>query len=378
MEFLVDAADPDRFWFLEMNTRLQVEHPVTEMLLGVDLVELQLSAAEDPTVLGVTAVGEGGHAVEARLYAEDPGDDYRPQSGVLTRVEIPAPDGIRVDAGYATGSTVSTHYDAMLAKVIAHAPHRDAAIRLLADTLSRARIHGVVTNRDLLVEVLRSEAFGAAEVSTSLLESGGFETLASARSSTAGTEATGSHLAAALALASLAARSRTVQGSIPTGWRNVVSQPHRTVFEGDVMVEWWGTRDGFAVEGLDVVTAAPDRVVLDDTGVRTAYDVAITGDVVEVDSVHGHARLTRLPRYTDPAAAVASGSLLAPMPGTVVKVEVDAGDAVATGDPVLVLEAMKMQHTVAAPHAGTVTQIDVQPGAQVAAGEVLAVVEEQE
>jgi len=167
-----------------------------------------------------------------------------------------------------------------------------------------------------------------------------------------------------------------VQQGIPAGWRNVMSQPHRITFDG-VDVEWWGTRDGFVVEGYDVVSATPNRVVLDEGGVRTAYDVAIVGDAVDVDSVHGHARLVRTPRFTDPADAVASGSLLAPMPGTVVKVGVEKGDVVAAGDTVLVLEAMKMQHTVAAPYAGTITQIDVETGAQVAAGQMLAVVEEQ-
>ena len=175
VEFLYDAA-AGRFFFLEMNTRLQVEHPVTELVHGVDLVAMQLAVAEARSGAEVAArattsahdpTGDPrGHAIEVRLYAEDPSDDYRPQSGVLTRFEIPTPEGIRVDAGYATGSTVSTHYDAMLAKVIAHAPTREAAIRLLAGTLARARIHGVVTNRDLLVEVLRSEAFVAGEVST--------------------------------------------------------------------------------------------------------------------------------------------------------------------------------------------------------------------
>ena len=133
------------------------------------------------------------------------------------------------------------------------------------------------------------------------------------------------------------------------------------------------------VEGYDVVRATPERVVLETDGVRTAYDVCIVGEpgheAVDVDSVHGHVRLVRQPRFTDPADAVASGSLLAPMPGTVVRVAVQKGDEVAAGDPVLVLEAMKMQHTVAAPHAGTVTQLNLKPGVQVAAGEVLAVVE---
>ncbi len=191
----------------------------------------------------------------------------------------------------------------------------------------------------------------------------------------------GAAVAAAIALAERAGAERTVQRGVPLGWRNVVSQPHRTEFAGDVTVEWLHTRDGYVVDGFTVVgvsTSSTDvwSVILDEDGVRTTYDVAVTGDEVDVDSAHGHVRLDRVPRFVDPADAVASGSLLAPMPGTVVSVVVEAGQQVAAGQPVLVLEAMKMQHTVSAPHSGTVTEIDVAPGAQVAAGEVLAVVEE--
>ncbi|MFZ2013547.1 MAG: biotin/lipoyl-containing protein, partial [Nocardioides sp.] len=185
-------------------------------------------------------------------------------------------------------------------------------------------------------------------------------------------------VAAALALAERDRLARTVQQGIPIAWRNVVSQPQHTVFEGDVAVEWWGGRDGYAVTGCTVVEANADRVVLERDGLRTTYDVVVAGDRVDVDAPSGHVSLTVLPRFTDPADAVASGSLLAPMPGTVVAVNVQEGDDVETGRAVLVLEAMKMQHTVAAPHAGTVTDLSVRPGDQVAAGEVLAVVATQE
>ena len=168
--------------------------------------------------------------------------------------------------------------------------------------------------------------------------------------------------------------ARAVQGGIPVAWRNVVSQPQRTEFEGDLVVEWWGGRDGYTVDGMTVVevrgTSLETTVTLEVDGVRTSYDVSVSGDAVDVDSPRGHVRLTRVPRFVDPADAVASGSLLAPMPGTVVSVAVEKGAQVAAGDVVLVLEAMKMQHTVTAPTAGTVTEIDVQPGAQVASGEV--------
>ena len=175
---------------------------------------------------------------------------------------------------------------------------------------------------------------------------------------------------------------RTVQQGVPAAWRNVVSQPQRTTFEGHDPVEWWGTRDGFVVDGVTVLEATPTVVRLEVDGVRARWDGLITTDrrtgtrEMYVDGDVGSVRLREVPRFTAPADAVASGSLLAPMPGTVVKVVAEAGDAVAAGDVVLVLEAMKMQHTVTAPHDGTVTEITIQPGAQVAAGEVLAVVEE--
>jgi propionyl-CoA carboxylase alpha chain len=388
VEFLYDPA-ADRFFFLEMNTRLQVEHPVTELVHGVDLVAMQLLVAEAGTTSSVELVETTaeGHAIEVRLYAEDPDDGYAPQSGRVTRFEIPTGPGIRVDTGFETGSEVSTHYDAMLAKVVAHAGTREHAARKLADVLRRARLHGVRTNRDQLLAVLRDPAFLAGEVSTAFLE----ERSRQARPTPGEpveTRAT-SAVAAALALAERDGAARRVQRGIPVAWRNVVSQPQRTVFDDDLVVEWLGTRDGYLVPGvvgLTVVEATPDRVVLErapatgsgQAALRTSYDVAVAGDAVDVDSPHGHVRLTRTPRFTDPADAVASGSLLAPMPGTVVSVTVEAGARVEAGQPVLVLEAMKMQHTVAAPTAGTVTELPVSTGQQVAAGEVLAVVEEDQ
>jgi propionyl-CoA carboxylase alpha chain len=367
VEFLYDPAT-ERFWFLEMNTRLQVEHPVTELVHGVDLVELQLSAAEGGfEARKLAPQPPTGHAVEVRLYAEDPAADYQPQSGTLTLLEIPLEDGIRVDTGYETGSTVSTHYDAMLAKIISHAPTRAKAARKLADVLSRARIHGVRTNRDQLVAVLRDERFLAGDVSTDLLP------LVELVETFAGL----APAAAALAIAERDRELRTVQRGIPVAFRNVVSQPQVTEFEGGLSVSWWGGRDGYVVENAAVVSTSSTSVVLESGGVRTSYEVSHGGhDLSDVDWPGGHAALRRTPRFVDPAEAVASGSLLAPMPGTVVSVAVEQGQQVEAGQPVLVLEAMKMQHTVRAPGPGTVTQIDVRPGAQVASGEVLAVVEE--
>jgi propionyl-CoA carboxylase alpha chain len=398
VEFLYDQAT-GRFWFLEMNTRLQVEHPVTEEVFGVDLVELQLATARQGSWFMGWTDEPDGHAIEVRLYAEDPAAGYQPQSGRLSRFEVPEVDGIRVEAGYASGSTVTTFYDPMIAKVIAHAPTRTEAARRLAAALRRARIHGLRTNREQLVAILESPAFLAGEVSTGFLAEDG--PIGAAATGEAGEAADASRqsqetqwvrIAAAVAIAESAAATRGVQRRIPAGWRNVVSQPQRVDFTDGTGAEWYGGRDGFRVEGLTVVDVSAGaaggprpgttedtgvRVVLEQDGLRTSYDVSITGDRIDVDGPLGHTALARVPRFVDPAAQVAEGSLLAPMPGSVVGVHVEVGASVTEGEPLLVMEAMKMQHTVVAPRAGTVTELAASVGQQVEAGAVLAVVEEQ-
>ncbi len=386
VEFLYDE-DTERFFFLEINTRLQVEHPVTELVHGIDLVAAQLQVAEGAPVTAPR--GQDGHAIEVRLYAEDPAADYQPQSGTLTTFEIPEEPGVRIDRGFVSGSEVSTFYDAMLAKVVVHAESREQAARRLAGVLRRSRIHGLTTNRDQLVAILTDPAFLRGEVSTAFLT--GWEPPAVERDADA-------PLAAALAIAETHRVARTVQQRIPVAFRNVPSQPQRTRFtrgDDEVVAEWWGGRDGYTAEGVRVLgvswlaALAPRpaggstvQVVLERDGVATTYACTVTGlpgrEVVDVDAPSGHVRLVRVPRFVDPADQVVSGSLLAPMPGSVVKVLVEQGQQVAAGDPVLVLEAMKMQHTVSAPTDGVVTQLGVATGQQVAAGEVMAVVEEEE
>ena len=389
VEFLYDE-DADRFFFLEMNTRLQVEHPVTELVHGVDLVEMQLAVAEGRGLdaRSGSAVEEvarqpsrdpgrapQGHAIEVRLYAEDPAADYQPQSGVLTTFEVPDEPGVRVDGGFVSGSEVSTFYDAMLAKVMVHAPTREQACRQLAGVLRRTRIHGLVTNRDQLVAILTDPDFVAGRVSTAFLSG-----WSSSERQRTGVETTDAPLAAAIAIAETHRLARTVQARIPVAFRNVPSQPQRTEFEAELSAEWWGGRDGYSADGVNVVAATPERVTIERDGVATTYATSVTGlpgrETVDVDAPSGHRRLVRVPRFLDPSEQVASGSLLAPMPGSVVKVLVEQGQQVAAGDPVLVLEAMKMQHTVSAPTDGVVSRLEVAPGTQVAAGEVMAVVEE--
>ena len=374
VEYLFDPAT-GRFYFLEMNTRLQVEHPVTELTNGLDLVELQIAVAQGQQVDLSVDESPGGHAIEARLYAEDAA--YTPQSGTLVSFDIPADTqfdalpraGVRVDAGFTTGDSVGTHYDAMLAKVIAWAPSRPEAIRMLTSALRRARLHGVVTNRDQLVEILQDPTFASAQMTTTWLESREASTPEVDRLAV---------IAAGLAVAAQGDSQRQVQQGVPTGWRNVVSQSQRIVFEGQAPVEWLGARGGYVVAGVEVLDVSATRVRLAVDGVVSGYDVRQRDRDVWVDSASGSLALRQEPRFTDPGEAIAPGSLLAPMPGTVVRMGVEEGAQVLAGDVILVLEAMKMQHTVTAPHDGMVAELHTEPGAQVAAGEVLARMKEME
>lgn len=387
VEFLYEPAG-DRFFFLEMNTRLQVEHAVTEEVLGVDLVELQIAVAEGRD-LAIPDEGGGsgrhsrpeGHAIEVRLYAEDPAAGFAPQAGLLTAFDVPGvtaefarSGGLRLDSGVVAGDEIGTFYDAMLAKLVAWAPTREQAARRLAATLAAARIHGVPTNRDLLVAILRSDTFLTGRMHTTWLDTAGVVEELTA------TDRDGVRSAAIAATLVLAERTR--RRGFPVAWRNVPSRPQRTEFataDGDaVTVEWYGTRTGDEVEGATVVAVRPTEATIEVDGVRTTYAVAISGppgcETVDVDGPHGHTALRRIPRFVDPATRVAAGSLLAPMPGSVVAVHAAVGDVVAAGQPLLVMEAMKMQHTVTAPTAGTVTELAASVGQQVEAGSVLAVV----
>ncbi|HEY9566045.1 MAG TPA: biotin carboxylase N-terminal domain-containing protein [Nocardioides sp.] len=385
VEFLYDP-DRERFFFLEMNTRLQVEHPVTEAIFDVDLVALQIAVAEGGAV--PSAADPAGHAIEVRLYAEDPAQGWQPQSGHLTSFEIPGATtfarspraGIRVDSGFAAGNDVSTHYDAMLAKVIAWAPTRTEAARMLAGALRRARLHGVVTNRDMLVATLTDEAFRAGDVSTDF-----FDRQPGVQAAGLGEPDATTHFAAVVLRAEHVAARRTVQQRIPTGWRNVVSQPQRTIFgigDQEYVVEWLAGRNGpvpaSADVDIEVLEASPYAVQLRTGGISTTFHGVVTEDHVHVDGPMGSVSLRVVPRFVDPADLVAEGSLLAPMPGSVIAVHAAPGDTVAEGQPIIVMEAMKMQHTVSAPYAGTVTELPARTGDQVEAGAVLAVVEPTE
>jgi propionyl-CoA carboxylase alpha chain len=366
VEFLVAGG---RAHFLEMNTRLQVEHPVTEAVFGVDLVALQLRVAEGGALEGEPPAPRG-HAVEARLYAEDPARGWAPQTGVLHRIgtDPAAAAGVRVDTGFADGDTVGVHYDPMLAKVIAHAPTRAEAVRKLAGALERAAVHGPVTNRDLLVRSLRHEEFVTGRMDTGFYDRHLAELTREAADPYA-------PLAAALASAAAVTGAGARFGG---GWRNVPSQPLVRRYrmgekEHEAAYRW--TRRGPEADGAVVVHAGASLVVLEVDGVRRRYEVArYEGGLVFVNGT----ALTELPRFPEPESRREPGSLLAPMPGTVVRVAdgLAVGSAVTEGQPLLWLEAMKMEHRVTAPVSGTLTALHAAPGRQVEVGALLAVVQQ--
>ena len=371
VEFVLDRNGT--FFFLEMNTRLQVEHPVTELVTGLDLVRLQLLVAHgghlpaevlDPVLRG--------HAVEVRLYAEDATRGFLPTTGILHRFEVPA--DIRCDSGVETGSVVPVQYDGLLAKLVAHAPTRGEACARLATALERSRVHGVTTNRDLLVGILRSPAFLAGDVDTTFLEQHDPAALGAAPDEPLHA------VAAALAAAAARRRSAAVLAGLPTGWRNLPSAPQVTSY-GGIEVTYAFLRDGLrvtvgglAMQGLRLWSCTPSLVDLTAAGVRTRYDVHLVGGTAYVDSALGSTVHVEDERLPEPGSALSAGSLVAPMPGTVLRVPAREGAQVAEGEILLVLEAMKMEHEVRAPVAGSIGQVLVTAGQQVDSGAVLVVV----
>ena len=373
VEFVLDADG--RFYFLEMNTRLQVEHPVTELVTGIDLVEVQLRVADgEPLPPEVLDAQITGHAIEARLYAEDATAGFRPSTGTLHRFAIGSAPGVRVDAGYRDGSVVSPHYDALLAKVIGSGRTRAEAARRLARALTEAELHGVTTNRDLLVGLLREPDFLAGRTDTGYLTRHDPAMLAAPDAALAAIHA----LAASLAGRAGNRAAATVLRTLPAGWRNVRAAPPRVAYRGFEVVG--ATVNGASPGDVRVHRATATEVDLEVDGVRRIFSVhrisrVHDADLVYVDGGGAWSALVEEPRFGDPAPTMQAGSLLAPMPGTVVEVLAAAGDQVRSGQPLLVLEAMKMRQRIAAPGDGTLTELRVEVGRQVDTGAVLAILE---
>jgi propionyl-CoA carboxylase alpha chain len=408
VEFLLDAEGD--IWFLELTPTLQAEHAVTECVSGYDLVRLQLLVSEGGSLPMPGPPPIRGHAIEVRICAEDPAYAWLPGTGTLHRFHVPdvagafrplAQPGLRLDAGAVDGSTVGVHLDTTLAKLIAWAPTRQEAARMLASALTRTQLHGVVANRDLLVRVLRHHIFRTGDVDTGFLDKHP-EVFAPLLSAVDAVRI--SCLAAALAGAAGRRATAAVLGSLPSGWRNVPSGWQTAVYDGPVgpvevgyRMNRHGELSGWWVRAVDpeeldlaglgqapvvddhprttVVHASDAKVVLDVNGIRLTFNVHRVGEVSYVDSPEGSVGLRELSRFPLPAPEAAEGSLIAPLPGAVRRVLVVPGQRVRAGELLLTLEAMKLEHPVHAPSAGVVASLPVHPGAEVDTGELLAVLD---
>jgi acetyl/propionyl-CoA carboxylase alpha subunit len=327
------------------------------MVTGLDLVELQLSIASgDPLPESALHPRLDGHAIEVRLCAEDPDNGYLPSSGTFRRIEFPEIEGVRIDSGVASGSVISPFYDSMIAKVIAHAPTRDGAINKLQRTLAMAHLIGPVTNRAQLLGLLQRLSADWRQLDTGWLDS----------HPTDAPDVPAAYVAAA-ALA-WGRSQRTALTHLPPAWRNNPSQLQQ-VRVGDHDVRYRFGRNGSVAEVL------VDEVTITDAWLPALnfIETEIDGDVVFVS--RGQYRFSVAPRYTPPDEAGRAGSTVAPMPGSILRVFVGAGDEVVAGQELLAMEAMKMEHHVVSPAAGLVVDVFVTAGQQVDSGQPLVRIE---
>jgi len=377
VEFI--TAPDGAFYFLEVNTRLQVEHPVTELTTGLDLVREQIRIARGEPLGYDEAPPQRGWAIEVRLCAEDPEHDYLPTTGTLHAVEVPST--VRADLGVVAGSEIGIHYDSMLGKIIAHAATRHEAAQLLRRGLEQSWLPGLVTNREHLAKILAHPAFLAGELDTHFLEHHAGELAAQPPGlDRVRVAVTG------LVLAGIVAR-RDPRALAPVGWRNVRHLDQVVTYklgEAEVIVGYHVTEAGveLSIGGKTMHVSAfgvdPSRDhevwFVEQGGHRRTVRVVTVGARSWVLSEGMQLAFVEEPRFPDPSARAVVGGLRAPMPGKVLKVLVTVGQEVTAGTALVVLEAMKMEHTVRAGEAGTVREIDVEVGDQVDTDRILAVV----
>ncbi len=393
VEFLYDdASGMPEFYFLEMNTRLQVEHPVTECVTGFDLVRWQIDVANGlPLPVRQEDVTTNGHAIEVRLYAEAPSEDFLPTFGHLYTYELSdMVADVRFEHGVETGSEVTTFFDPMLAKVIGHAPTRSEAAARLRRALAGMAIHGVTVNRDYLVDVLRDPDFLAGATTTRFVE----DHFPRPGSSLSEADQQG-HLIAMTLVRSIRSRRTDMLWSFArSGWRNMGQQAQSIAFEAsastrdrhDVTYAWqsdtqatvysdgraWPTR----VLACTTVDEAIDRITVEIDGLTVTIRVHSIGERSWCNSPAGQTAWTKLPRFPPTKIPAASGGPIAPVPGRIVAVPVTVGQAVAAGETLVVMEAMKMEHKIQASAAGVILEVRCAVGDQVDAKQLLVMLGE--
>ena len=378
VEFLLDNDTGD-FFFLEVNTRLQVEHPVTEEVTGIDLVREQIRiAAGEPLGYSQADICFGGHSIEARLYAEDPSAGFLPATGTLVAFEPASTPEVRWDSGVEIGSHVGVEFDPMLAKVVSHGPTRTEAAGRLALALEHLHLGGVTTNRDFLVSTLRHPGYLSGDTTTDFIDR---------HSPTPDLSLTDDEVARAATTAAMWLQGRnrseaTVLAEIPSGWRNARLPEQQVTFShggAPIEVSYRSQRDGsFRVNGATdarVHRWSPHEIDLEVDGHRSTSRITGTVDKVFVQVSRGTAVFDVVPRFVVPGTEEPTGGLTAPMPGVVLELRVAVGDAVTTGQTLVVLEAMKMEHHMKAPFNGHVAEMLISDGQQVESGAVLLVID---
>ena len=378
VEFLVDDKTGE-FWFLEVNTRLQVEHPVTEATTGIDIVHEQLRIARGEN-LGYYQedIDWYGSAIEARLYAEDPRNDFLPATGTLIAYEPNSEVEARWDSGVEEGSVIGTEFDPMIAKVICYGENRLEAANKLSRALESLHIGGVVTNRDFLVSTLRSEAFLNGLTTTNFIEK-----VKPPRSY----EPSDNELRKVASIAAMWIQGKNrneaeLLGDLPSGWRNSRLPKQKMSFmcgETEILITYRSRRDGnfdLNEDSLVKIFQWNDKSIsLEIDGHRISSKVTKSDDQVIVKMPWGNVSLEVVPRFVLPGSEEVIGGLIAPMPGKVVDLKVKVGDKVSKGDPVVILEAMKMEHQVNAPEAGKVKEIYIKKDQQLDNGALLMIVD---
>ena len=381
IEFLFDDQSND-FWFLEMNTRLQVEHPVTEMVTGIDIVGEQIKIAEGKE-LNITQddIQIEGHSIEARIYAEDPDNNFLPSTGKLIADNHTNKDDIRWDTGVEEGIEIGTDFDPMLAKVIAYGSTRRQAIEKLCRELQSVHFGGFTNNIEFLINILTDKNFIAGKTTTDFIELNqptGHITLDESELLSIG-------ITASLWLQGLNRYSATVQKHIPPGWHNARLPNQRTAFEmeGEVLeIQYKRKRDGSFMTSNDNKVLIHDwqtnSIDIEIDGFRHQSNISMNDDLLLVQHPQGSKILTILPRFKSSDSKLVKDSLVSPMPGKVIEIKIEQGQVVSRGEELVVIEAMKMNHTISADQDGAVKEIFIKVGDQLDLGESLLTLSKDE
>ena len=377
VEFLMDDKTGE-FWFLEVNTRLQVEHPVTEEVTGIDLVYEQIKIARGEELeFTQDDISWHGHSIEARLYAEDPGNNFLPEVGTLIAYDTEMAGDIRWDSGVEQGYKVGTDFDPMLSKVIAWAPNRIDAINKLARGLEKAHFGGVKTNRDFLISCLRNESFINGNTTTDFIE----REKPNSEQVLSENQIFNASAAIALWIAMGNRASDEVTDFMPSNWTNGRMPYQRIklmILKNEIEIKYQLKRSGlFEVMGTNCKIHAVDESGIDvEVGSHRFFaQVTRANDQILINMPFGDLDAVIVPRFIEPGNEVPEGGLVAPMPGKVIEVKVKKGDKVKAGDTLIIIEAMKMEHSIKATENGKVTKLMVSLNQQVDNGATLLVLD---